>query len=105
MEIEGFDCSVGALGYLRVPRARDFVDAICAMHHPGAFRSEHQERSRQEIREVRAGNAHQLTSGSRRISQWSEKIESCANAKRSPRLAGMTHGGVKGGREQEADSS
>ena len=73
MDIERVDCPVSILRHLRVPGRRDLVEPVSAVHDPRPRGSEHAERARDELGELRARHADQLPLGAGGIRQRSQE--------------------------------
>ena len=75
VQIERVDRAVAALGDLGVAGGRELVDAVGAVHDPGALGSEQHQRPRHQLGELRPRHADQLTRRARRIGQRPEQVE------------------------------
>src|SRR6188768_1268868 len=97
--------AVPALGHLRVTGGGDLIDAVRAVHHPGARRAEHQQRARQQFRQLGLRDADNLARSACRIRQWAEKIERRSDSKLPPGWSSVLHRRMKRRREEERDAS
>ena len=85
MHVERVDRAVAVLRHLRVAGRRDLVEAVGAVHDPGARRSQQPERSRHELGQFRPRHADQLPRGARGVGQRAEQVEGRPHAEVLPR--------------------
>ena len=69
MQVERVHRAVAALRHLRVAGGRDLVEAVGAVHDPGALRAELGERTRDQLGQLRTRHADELSRRARR--DWS----------------------------------
>ena len=80
VHVERVHRAAAALGHLRVAGRRDLVDAVGAVHDPGALRAEQQQRARQQLGQLRPRHADDLPRRARRVRQRPEQVERRADA-------------------------
>ena len=93
-----------ALGHLGVAGRRELVEAVGAVHDPGALRAEHAERPRHQLGQLGPRHADDLATRAGRVGQRAEQVEGGAHAElaaQRPRRAAST-GGRSARRRSEA---
>ncbi len=96
--------AVAQLGNVGLARDRDFVEAIGAVHHEGAFHAQLAERSRQQLRIAFIVDADDLRRGSGGIRERAEQIENGAHLEFAASGHRVARRGVHGRREEESDA-
>ena len=82
----------------------DFVHTVDAVDNEGARDAEFREGAAEFIDQSERGDADHLRGGSGGIRERAKEVEYGAPAGLAARCAGMLHGGVHGGSEEEADA-
>ena len=85
VDVERVHGTVAALGHLGVAGRRDLVDAVGAVHDPGARRAEQPQRAREQIGQIGPRHADDLTRRAGGIRQRAEQVERRPHAHLAPR--------------------
>ena len=103
VDVERVHRTVAALGHLGVAGRRDLVDAVGAVHDPGARRPEQPQRAREQLGQLGTRHADDLPRRAGGIGQRAEQVERRPHAQLAPRRRRVLHRRMERRREEERD--